>query len=165
VGAAQIGLRVTLIGRVAALPEPVMAPLTVDSCACWQTLSSASGEDWSSASGEDWSSEDLLIEDVSGRALVRLLHADIELAGADQSKLELSKSSMEAITKKSQSLCVIQRLLQPGDQVLVAGLATGREVDRTPEVGRLRTGFRDAPTVLLIEGSPDEPVLVRYLPG
>jgi len=155
---ALVGLRVTLLGRVMAPAEPIEAPLTVDTCACWHTLSSHTGE--------NWSTEDLVIEDASGRALLRLGHADVDLDGAPESRVQLPKSAgKKDTTKRSQIVTLKQRLLRPGDQVVVAGRVLGHEIDPLPDVGRLRTGFREAPRLLVLGGGPDEPVVVRYRPG
>lgn len=138
--------------------EPIEAPLTVDTCACWQTLSSHTGEDWSTS--------ELLIEDASGRALLRLDHADVDLDGAPESRVQLPTSAgKKDTTKNSKIVTLKQRLLHAGDQVVVAGRVRGHEIDPAPDVGRLRTGFRDAPRLLVLDGGPDEPVVVRYRPG
>ncbi|MCC6999903.1 MAG: hypothetical protein IT370_35210 [Deltaproteobacteria bacterium] len=138
--------------------EPIEAPLTVDTCACWHTLSSHTGE--------NWCVEDLLIEDASGRALLRLGHADVDLVGAPESRVQLPRSTdKKDTTRRSQIVTLRQRLLQPGDQVVVAGRVLGQEADLLPDVGRLRTGFREAPRLLVLGGGPDEPVVVRYRPG
>ena len=92
-------------------------------------------------------------------------HADVDLRGAEEAQATLPKTVGKHTTTQGRNIFLIQRLLHAGDQVVVAGRVLGHEIDPLPDVGRLRTGFRDAPRLLVLGGGPDEPVVVRYRPG
>lgn len=153
---ANVPGRVVLAGRVVRGEALLRAPYSSRECAFY-TVVAVRGKGMT----RDWAKQ-LEIEDHSGRARIDLKFAEVDLSGAAVERVSLGIEQRDAPgTSMSLLAKAREHLLQPGDRVLVAGFARSRELDPrgTPSGGGV---FREAPARIVVEGSAEAPVIVRF---
>lgn len=160
---AQEGASVSLIGRVTAPVEPVIAPLSKRPCAFWQVRVVHVEGEVEEDKGIDHAPGGFAIEDATGNARVvtqyveSLLREDFH----KQANPDATEDAAHAVLRRlnvdyHKRLVLLESILTPGTLVEVCGIAR-REQDASSG----DAGLRDNPMRLVLDAPDDGPLYIR----